>query len=177
LNIGSHIRKLRKLQHQTLQNVADKCGYTKSLLSKIESGKVIPPVSTLVKIAGALNTNVADLMAEGDNIDCVHTPARQRNMESVVTESGYYILPLAVELKQKRMQPFLSTVKSEDLNDKVNSHPGEEFLYILKGSMEFQVGEKKYILREGDSLFFNSIREHMILRIISKQVTYLNIFN
>ena len=43
-NIGGHIRKLRKLQQKTLQEIADICGFTKSLLSKIESGKVVPPV-------------------------------------------------------------------------------------------------------------------------------------
>ena len=57
--IGRHIRKLRKLQHRTLQDVADNCGFTKSLLSKIEGGKVVPPVATLIKIASALHTNIS----------------------------------------------------------------------------------------------------------------------
>ena len=177
INIGSYIRKLRKLQQRTLQDVANQCGYTKSLLSKIENGRVIPPVSTMVKIASALNTTVAALMERGNIVDCVYTPASQQDLMAVATESGYCITPLAVEFKKKRMQPFFSTIKAEDLNDKVNSHLGEEFIYILKGSMEFQVGEKKYILRPGDSLFFNSIEDHLILRVLSKEISYLNVFN
>ena len=131
-NIGGHIRKLRKLQQKTLQEIADICGFTKSLLSKIESGKVVPPVATLVKIASALNTNVSALVAEGDDLDCVFIPAERNGSRSMPTLSGYSILPLAVELKQKRMQPFLFTARPEDLHDKIYSHVGEEFIFVLE---------------------------------------------
>jgi transcriptional regulator with XRE-family HTH domain len=177
VSIGLHIRKLRQLQHQTLQNIADKCGFTKSLLSKIESGKVVPPMSTLVKIACALNTNMADLMAEGDNIDCIFIPSDHKGVEPVLTVSGYKVLPLAVEFRQKRMQPMLFTIRPEDLNDKVNSHPGEEYIYVLEGTMEFRVGTKVFILHTGDSLFFNSVIDHYITQVLSDQVKYLDIFN
>ena len=174
--IGSHIRRLRRLEALTLQNVADKCGFTRSLLSKIETGKVVPPMSTLVKIAGALNTNIAALMAEGEKLDCVFIPANGKDMP-VPTESGYAVLPLAVEFKHKKMQPFIFSIRPEDLSDKANSHPGEEFIFILEGSMEFQVGNKTYILGPRDGLFFNSIPEHFISRVLSDLVVYLNIFN
>jgi transcriptional regulator with XRE-family HTH domain len=176
-NTGVHIRKLRKLQQQTLQNVADKCGFTKSLLSKIESGKVVPPMSTLVKIACALNTNIADLMADGEAIDCVFIPAGHNGAEPTPTVSGYRILPLAVEFKKKKMQPFLFTVRPDELQDKPNSHTGEEFIYVLEGIMEFRAGTRKYTLGPGDSIFFNSINEHHILAVLSDQVKYLDIFN
>ena len=174
--IGSHIRRLRRLERLTLQNVADKCGYTKSLLSKIETGKTVPPMSTLVKVAEALNTNIAALMAEGENLDCVFIPV-DRNDKPVPTESGYAVLPRAVEFKQKKMQPFLFSIRPEDLSDKPNSHPGEEFIFILEGSMEFRVGEKTYTMGPKDSIFFSSLREHFIAKVLSDQVIYLNIFN
>ena len=176
VRIGSHIRRLRRIQRFTLQNVADKCGFTKSLLSKIETGKVVPPMSTLVKIAGALGTNIAALMAGGDKLDCVFIPANPGE-KPVPTESGYEVLPLAVEFKEKKMQPFIFSVRSEDLNDKPNSHLGEEFILILEGSMDFRVGETTYTMGPRDSIFFNSIREHYIFNVNSAQVVYLNIFN
>ena len=176
-NIGSHIRKLRKLQQRTLQDVADNCGFTKSLLSKIERGRFVPPVATLVKIASALNTNVSALVAEGDKIDCVFIPAGRDGAEPVPTVSGYSILPLAVELKQKKMQPFLFTARPEDLNDKIHSHLGEEFIFVLEGVLEFQVGPDTYTLNPGDSIFFNSVAEHRIIGVHSPHVKYLDIFN
>ena len=174
--IGSHIRRLRRFQRLTLQNVADKCGFTRSLLSKIETGKTVPPMSTLVKIAGALNTNIASLMAEGDHLDCVFIPAKSSE-KPVPTESGYAVLPLAVEFKEKKMQPFIFTIRREDLSDKPNSHLGEEFIFVLQGSMEFRVGEKTYKMGPKDSVFFDSLREHYISKVLSVQVVYLNIFN
>ncbi|MDR1971820.1 MAG: XRE family transcriptional regulator [Treponema sp.] len=174
--IGLHIRKLRRFQELTLQNVADKCGFTKSLLSKIEGGKIVPAMSTLVKIAGALNTNIAALMAEGDNVDSVFIPAHQK-IKPFPTESGYAVLPLAVEFTQKKMQPFIFTVRPEDLKDKVNSHLGEEFIFVLEGAMEFRVGDQVYIMRSRDSIFFNSVQDHYISKVLSDQVVYLDIFN
>ena len=174
--IGGHIRRLRRLQRLTLQNVADKCGYTRSLLSKIETGAVVPPMSTLVKIAGALGTNIAALMTQGDKLDCVFIPAKWET-KPVPTQSGYAVLPLAVEFKEKKMQPFIFTIRPEDLSDKANSHLGEEFIFVLEGSMEFRVGETTYNMGPRDSIFFNSISEHFISRVHSSQVVYLNIFN
>jgi len=59
LNIGTHIRRLRLQQRRTQQEIASVCGFTKSLLSKIESNTVTPPVATLVKIARSLGTSVS----------------------------------------------------------------------------------------------------------------------
>ena len=174
--IGSQIRRLRRIQRFTLQNVADKCGFTKSLLSKIENGKVVPPMSTLVKIADALGTNIAALMSDGEHMDCVFIPA-DKGVKPVLTESGYAVLPLAVELKRKKMQPFIFSIRSEDLSDKANSHLGEEFIFILEGSMEFMVGKTVYLMGPRDSIFFNSISEHYVSKVISTHVVYLNIFN
>jgi uncharacterized cupin superfamily protein len=75
------------------------------------------------------------------------------------------------------MQPFLFTVRPDELQDKANSHTGEEFIYVLEGVMEFRVGTQKYTLGPGDSIFFNSINEHHILTVLSDQVKYLDIFN
>jgi transcriptional regulator with XRE-family HTH domain len=176
IQVGAHIRKLRRLQDLTQQNVADSCGFTKSLLSKIEKGRVVPPMSTLVKIAGTLNTNIADLMTEGVRVDSIFIPASQET-KPAHTESGYEIWPLAMEFKQKRMQPFIITCRPEDLNDKVNSHGGEEFIFVLEGAMEFRVGEETYTMHPRDGIFFNSIKEHNIVKVLADQVVYLDIFN
>ena len=133
-------------------------------------------MSTLVKIAGALNTNIAALMTEGDHSDCVFIPADQRK-KPVPTEYGYTVLPLAVEYKGKKMQPFISSIRPKDLSDKPKSHLGEEFIFVLEGSMEFRVEDMVYIMKPRDSIFFNSIREHHISKVLSAHVVYLTIFN
>jgi len=176
LKIGTHIRKLRRMQQMTLQDVADVCGFTKSLLSKIESGKTVPPVATLVKIARALNTTISTLVEEGNNIDCVFIPAVSVEMDMMKTENGYAIVPLAVEYKTKRMQPFMFTARQEDIQGKTLSHEGEEYIYVLDGSMQFQVGVTIYSMKSGDSLYFNAVAEHRIVSVSSDSVKYIDIF-
>jgi len=141
--IGSHIRRLRRFQRLNLQNVADKCGFTKSILSKIETGAVVSPMSTLVKIAGTLGTNIASLMIEGYKLDCVFIPANGE-VKPVLTASGYAVLPLAVEFKEKKMQPFTFSICPEDLSDKASSQLGKELILFWKGLWSF-VQEKPRI--------------------------------
>ena len=73
LNIGGRIRRLRREQHRTQQEIANLCGFTKSLLSKIEVNKVVPPVATLVKIAAALGVQVSVLIETNNGADTVYT--------------------------------------------------------------------------------------------------------
>jgi len=77
INLGKRIRKLRVQQHRTLQDVADQCGFTKSLLSKIETGKVVPPVATLVKIAQTMGIKVSTLIENNDEAETVYTTKRE----------------------------------------------------------------------------------------------------
>jgi quercetin dioxygenase-like cupin family protein len=55
------------------------------------------------------------------------------------------------------------------------SHEGEEFIHIISGEMKMKVGEIEYFLKEGDSLYFNSLQKHGIMP-VSDEVTYLDIF-
>ena len=175
LNIGSQIRRLRLEQHRTQQEIADACGFTKSLLSKIESNKVMPPVATLVKIAGALGTKVAALIEAGTNGASVHTPAAEVKENIVRTEQGYWIHPFATRHKGKRMQPFLFVARKGEVKEHHLVHEGEEFIYVLQGKMRVQVGKEEYLLKNGDALYFNSCEVHQVIP-VTDEARYLNIF-
>ena len=73
MNIGNRIRRLRREQQRTQQAIADACGFSKSLLSKFESNKVMPPVATLVKIAEAMGTKVSALIESDQDVHTVYT--------------------------------------------------------------------------------------------------------
>src|ERR1043165_6059446 len=107
LKIGSHIRRLRLQQRRTQQEIATACGFTKSLLSKIESNTVTPPVATLVKISQALGTSVSALMEFDGHTGTILTTAAEASKSVVKTERGYWTYPYATNRKDKRMQPFL----------------------------------------------------------------------
>jgi Predicted transcriptional regulators len=176
MGIGINIKKIRMQQNRTLQDVADDCGFTKSLLSKIENGIVVPPVATLSRIAGALGVKVSVLLEEGQNQSTVFTQAEEaENGPRVKTDKGYEFYTFATEFQDKKMQPCLFTAKRGEVIEHSLSHTGEEFIYMLEGEMKCKVGSVEYILKSGDSLYFNSLEAHGIMP-VSDEIKYINLF-
>jgi transcriptional regulator with XRE-family HTH domain len=174
-NIGDRIRILRTSQKRTLQELADNCGLSKSMISKIENNKTMPSVATLVKIAQNLGTNISSLMEHDGWAKAIVTTRAEAQKKLIVTEKGYAIFPYATEFHQKKMQPFLFVARKGEVTPHELSHEGEEFIFIVEGEMKMKVGDTEYILRKGDSLYFNTIYKHGIVP-VSDTVVYLDIF-
>lgn len=158
--IGEHIRRLRLEQHRTLEDVAAECGFTKSLLSKIETGKISPPLDTLQKIALALGTKSSLIVADGLADGPVHTMFAEVTERMAPTAKGYLVYPFATGSRGKTLRPFYFQVEKGKVKPHSISHTGEEFVFVLEGTIKFTVGGTTYTLHEGDSLFFNAISEH-----------------
>lgn len=175
IEAGTRIKLLRISQNRTLQEIADSCGLSKSMISKIENNKTVPSVATLVKIASILGTSISGLL-EQESWDKTIVTSRNFAMEKLVkTEKGYHIFPYASEYHNKKMQPFLFVARKGEVIPHQLSHEGEEFVFVVEGSMKMQVGETEYILKTGDSLYFNALHKHGIIP-ISDEVTYIDIF-
>ncbi|MBW5448440.1 helix-turn-helix domain-containing protein [Cohnella sp. CFH 77786] len=176
MDLGSKIRKLRKEQNRSLAEIADICGFTKSLMSKIENGKTMPPISTLIKIADALGTKVSILLDDQQRTGTIHTTMETTESKRVKTDKGYSFFAFAVERSEKLMQPYLFVSrKEENDNRRTFSHNGEEFIYILEGRVRYQVGNVEYSLGPGDSLYFDSVEKHT-LSPITDEVKYIAVF-
>lgn len=173
--VGDRIRGLRITQKRTSQELADACGLSKSMISKIENNRTVPSVATLVKIAGTLGTTISGLMEETNWLKPVVTSREEAVKKMVRTEKGYSIFPFASAIHEKKMQPFLFAARKGEVIPHQLSHEGEEFVYVIEGSMEMQVGETIHILKTGDSLYFNALQKHGIMP-LSEEVIYLDIF-
>jgi len=163
-------------QGQTLQEIADKCGFTRSLLSKIETGRTLPPIATLAKISQTLGISLSSLLKEGSNDQPVYTSAKLLNKKAFSpTNKGYLFHAFASGLPEKAIQPFLFIAQKGNIKKEALSHVGEEFVYVLEGKMRYRVGNIEYILDQGDSLYFDAEDEHE-LEPISKKVKFLAVF-
>lgn len=175
LSLGNRIKVLRINQKRTLQEIADACEMSKSMISKIENNKTVPSVAALVKIARALGTTISSILEQEGWLNAVIT-SRQKAEENLThTDKGYLIYPYASGYHEKKMQPFLFVAKKGEVMPHRVSHEGEEFIYILRGKMKMQVGEMEYLLKEGDSLYFNALQKHGVMP-VSDEVSYLDIF-
>jgi transcriptional regulator with XRE-family HTH domain len=177
MGLGNKIKKIRTEQNRSLTDIANICGFSKSLLSKIENEINVPPISTLIKIAEALGTKVSSLLDDNQRTGTIYTKKESSQTKLVKRDKGYSFFAFAVERSEKLMQPFLF-VSRKDENDKRNefSHNGEEFIFILEGEMRYKVGSIEYSLIPGDSLYFDSIEKHTISP-ITEEVKYLAIFS
>jgi len=166
LHIGKKIRDLRKKVGLVLQDLSNRTGLSKSLLSQIEKEVVSPPIATLLKISKALGVNISFFFQNDDSEKRV---ILVRSNESKVIdsryfgreESGYYYEALAYKKSKKYMEPFLVEFKRKRA-EKLSyfSHEGEEFIYLLEGTLEFRTESEQYVLYPGDSLYFESFIPH-----------------
>ena len=175
LKIGDRIRIMRSNQKRTLQEIADASELSRSMISKIETNKAVPSVAALVKVAKALGTNISSLLEHDAFLNAILTTKKKAEENLTVTDKGYYIYPYGSEYHEKKMQPFLFVARKGEVKPHEVSHEGEEFIYVVNGQMKMQVGEVVYLLKAGDSLYFNSLQKHGIMP-VSSEVTYLDIF-
>lgn len=174
--ISSRIRNLRRRQQRTLKDIAERCGFTVSLLSKIESGKTNPPVATLEKIAQALGVSLNELFTDDQENATVHVLATKLKKRPLTrTDKGYGFRLLAAERADKIIQPILFVAEKGKVKPSPLSHSGEEFIYVLKGRMRYFIGDAAYTLGPGDSLYFNAEEDHDLDPITAK-VEYLAVF-
>jgi transcriptional regulator with XRE-family HTH domain len=166
LHIGKKIRELRKKAGFILQDLSNRTGLSKALLSQVEKEVVSPPISTLLRISRALNVNISFFFQDGDPEEKVVVV---RKDESKVIdsrhfgreESGYYYEALAFKKSRKYMEPFLVEFKKKNPKGlSYFSHEGEEFIYLLEGKLEFRTENQQVVLDPGDSLYFESSLPH-----------------
>ncbi len=157
------IQSLRKAKGVTLDQLARMTGLTKGYLSQIENSTKTPPFSTLDKIAYALGVDityffVSSKSEQANSKITVVKPEERKRVAPGGLRRGYGYESLAYKKPGKNMEPYLITVDSRGRGS--FKHDGEEFLFVLEGTLEFGFGGQKYILKPGYSLYFDSGVEH-----------------
>ena len=176
LRVGERVRAIRNEQRLTLDETSRRSGVSKSALSKIENDRSSPTLEVLEHIAAGLGVTLVSLLSDqgpGYVGRLTSTPAGQgRRTEDVNYVHEY----LCVGLKDRRMVPFITTVKAHGSHqfDKPASHRGEEFLYVLDGHIVFVSESYSEIsLSQGDSLYFDSRLGHLCYSTSDRDATLL----
>jgi transcriptional regulator with XRE-family HTH domain len=161
--IGGHLKVLRAARGMTLDRLAEATGLTKSYLSKIQNSHKQPPIATLSRIANALGTGIGSFF--GDILEAREGASVVRRNERLPvvrggTAFGYDYVSLAHQRLSKSMEPFVFTFPSKIDKHVFFDHGGEEFVFILSGKVVFQVGDERWTLEEGDSIYFDAAIPH-----------------
>lgn len=177
--IGNVVRTLRLKDKLTIAEVAAQAGISRGMVSKIENGQVSTSLETLSKIAQALGVSLSHLFRHY-NIPAggaQHVRAGE-GMEVVRrgTKRGHTYNLLAYDQgPNKTFEPFFITMDDASEVFPTFEHPGTEFLYLLKGRIEYRHGRQRYLLEPGDSLTFRGDIPHGPERLIETPIQLLSI--
>ncbi len=175
IDVGSKIRKIRLQEQMTLQELAQRCGCSKSMLSKIENSVASPSIATLSKISKALGIKMCNLLDESNSQTCVFTSLSSLDDDSFIkSNEGYRFAPLAANFVNNSMTPLLIRGKIGEVIKHELVHNGEEFVMVLKGELIFQVGNTEYKMKEKDCIYFNSTEKHGMIP-LTETVEYLDV--
>jgi transcriptional regulator with XRE-family HTH domain len=163
MTLGEKIRKLRHDGKMTLQDIAGKTGYSKALISRIENDSVSPSINSLVKIASALEIKLYELFAAVEGTHPLVVKKKGRSSRTLAS-GRIRVESLSGDGKENKMSAVIMTFDSgADISDgKSKSHTGEEWWIVLKGDLEVVVGDNRYELNEGGSIYLNSSVTHTL---------------
>jgi transcriptional regulator with XRE-family HTH domain len=169
-SLGKKIRKQRKAQQLTLVQLADSCNISPSFLSQIERDQATPSVTTLYAIADALGVSTASFFAEPNSNNVVNAEVIKLSGAKVVRsdQRKKLIYPetqivnelLSPDLRGAIQMMWIVMPPGTDSGAQPFIHEGEECGIILQGQLETWVGDEKFILGPGDSIYHSSNLPH-----------------
>jgi DNA-binding transcriptional MerR regulator/quercetin dioxygenase-like cupin family protein len=153
--IGARLRKLRTQRHLSLAQVAQAVGVSVGFLSALERSQMSGSVGTLRKLARFYKTNILDFF------EATGSGRRQvRPEDRKVLEAGPGVRMELLAWGDTVMEPHLFCVAPGAGSGESYCHAGEEFLYVLRGELEITLQGQEYLLKAGDSFYFESATPH-----------------
>lgn len=160
LNIGAKIKRLRQENSLTQEELANRCELSKGFISQLERDMTSPSIASLVDILESLGTNLNDFFSEQEEEKIVFTPSDiSELLDEDLGHEIHWVIPNA---QKNMMEPILLVIKSGGQFVEDSPHQGEEFGYVLSGSVVIHLGKKKYKAKKGDSFSYKANCNHTI---------------
>jgi transcriptional regulator with XRE-family HTH domain len=167
VDVGGRVKRAREKRGLSLLDISRRTGIDVSLLSEIEEGQSAPPLGTVIKLAKALEMKMGYFIS-GDELrpfTIVHRGDRKvvsRYDSKRDKHYGYGYESLAPYKKDRHMEPFLVTLQPATTEEERSAHDGQEFIFVLTGSMEVRLGEEIHVLEPGDAIYYDSTVPHLV---------------
>lgn len=173
--VAARIKELREISGVSLEKMAHLLNIPIDLYQEYESGEVDIPVGVLYKIAHQFNVELAAIITGEEPRLHIYSLTRKGKGVSVERRKEYRYQSLAHNFIHKKAEPFLVTVEPNSTDGPIsyNSHPGQEFNYVLEGSLLVDLNGHELVLNEGDSLFFDASVNHGMKALNGKTAKFL----
>lgn len=173
--IALRISELRELSEISTQEMADYLNVPTEVYRGYEDASSDIPASVLFEIAHKLGVDMGLLLTGEETRMNIFTVTRKDKGVNVERRKQYQYESLAEKFIHKKAEPLIVTVEPRKDGSKpsTNSHPGQEFDYVIQGVLKFYIHDNEVILKEGDSIFFDSSYKHAMAALDNKSAKFL----
>lgn len=175
--IAERVKELREIRGLSLESMAKECHVSPELCAKYENGETDIPVGFLYQVANLFHVELTTLITGTEPKLHMFSVVKKDQGLSVERRKEYQYQDLAYNFRNKKAETFLVTVepKADNKDTKAYSHNGQEFNYILEGSLKVVIQGHEIVLNEGDSIYFDSSYEHIMKAMDHKAARFLAI--
>lgn len=177
LIMGQKIRQLRRDNRLTLEEAAERVGCTPGFLSHVERNQAVPSITMLYAIAQALGVKVTYFFPRTTHSTKI-VRANAREVFRFEGSSIVYSL-LSNSFPGRELETLLIRLDPTDDSSppyEFRSHPGEEFIHVLEGTLRVRIGNAIHDLNPGDSVHFKSTVKHRLENLGNKPTAALCVF-
>lgn len=160
MQIGDKIKLLRIEKQLTQGELATRCELSKGFISQVENDLTSPSIATLIDILETLGTNLTEFFKEEENEKITFT--KEDMFETDNEELKYNLRWLVPNAQKNHMEPIIIKLKSGGHYVDEEPHAGEEFGYVLSGTIFLHLGDRKLKVKKGESFYFEPKANHYI---------------
>ncbi len=158
MELGAKLKHLRLQCNLTQEELADRCELTKGYISQLENDLTSPSIQTLLDVLSALGTTASEFFSEVEEEQVVFT---SDDFFEKVTDT-HTVTWLVPNSQKNEMEPILMTIAPKTILDQDMPHEGEEFGFVLEGSIVLHIGKKEFVAHTGDAFYYESNKIHFI---------------
>lgn len=158
LHVGRKIRDLREEHNMSLRALANRCGLSINAISRIERGENSPTVNSLQRLADGLGVSIVSLFEKPRQRSIIFTPGKDTVRNQL---PGVLIENLTFGMLNQQVEPIRITSEPQfGIDEETLIHFGQEFVYCIRGTLEYCIDGESYHLYPGDSLMFDAELRH-----------------
>ncbi len=156
---GEKVCKLREAHGWSMEDLAQSTGQTPEFIDQVESEEVVPSVSFLLRLSRSLEVDPGTFLRDDEK----NKIQDQRAQAFTKRTKSYYYQTLTPGAENEHLRSFMVTIESRQVHKPLAyKHEGEEFIFVMEGSLEFTLGNKVHHLKPGESIHFNSEVPHKL---------------
>lgn len=167
--VGEKISTLCSDKSISKEELAERSGLTVAQIEFVENSDIVPSLSPLIKIARALGVRLGTFLDDSNELGpVIHRQVdtqKPATFSSQLSSANSHLdfFSLAARKTGRHMEPFLIDIKASSTHEPIlSSHEGEEFIFVLQGSVKIDYGKETHVLRKGDSIYYDSIVDHLV---------------